>query len=900
MAESRIALNIDFQNIDKLNESLERIASKYDAVKDKSSLFAASVAESSKTGKTAVKELNDEVKTTATSMTEMASAGSLEKMAKPAKSLRSELRDIKDEMQALALNGQVNSDRFIELGKRAGEINAAIGDAADGMNNFTKSSESAMNGLQNSISNTANALLSMDFGAAELGIQGINSSLKSVDVKQISGDVLGLAKALGGTLVQSVKTFGSVMIGIGKAILTNPIFLLATVLTAVGVAIYKLKDKFALFGAIVKGIGDAIDWVIGLFKKLTDWIGLTNFAEEELATKRAERAKKESERINNEATLRQNGYDRQIKLIQAKGDLNDREKRQIFELQQAKVQAELTKQYAERNSVQNQIKALAVKGSLNEEEMKQLKELKKAYQDLGEGIKNSRADLKANQITFNATRQKEEVEVENRLAEKRKQAWEKHKQELEKQQAELKRMRGDALAALAKISEQMELDAINDENQKAYQATINALKKERALILANKTLTADERKKITDYYEALEVKAKEDLYIKQEEKEKAHAKEINDITSNFNDQKLKDKIKAIENEAKRTEEAEIELRGLKLEQDAKALEEERKQMIDQYKSKGLDTLEVEQYYQNKSKELTQQYEDDLTRIQTDAHKKRIDEQIKAWEELGNGMASALKGIGDSTSSAFGEMVGSATTAFSQINDLLESEDMKINEKVAGIATAVTGMMSQIIGQAMELNKAHLEEQLTDIQNNSNAQQAIIDQQLQNGLISKEQADRQKYELAVKTYNAEEAMKKKAFESDKKMKIAQASIAMIQGMISAFAGAMQLGPIAGPIVGAVLAAAVGVMGGINIAKIKAQKYEAGTPPSMGGGGAISLPNIPDDSKNNVSLSKSGLSSKTESGKAEEKKEEKPMNVTVSISEIESVQNKVNGYKNVAQL
>ena len=78
---------------------------------------------------------------------------------------------------------------------------------------------------------------------------------------------------------------------------------------------------------------------------------------------------------------------------------------------------------------------------------------------------------------------------------------------------------------------------------------------------------------------------------------------------------------------------------------------------------------------------------------------------------------------------------------------------------------------------------------------------------------------------------------------KPLMIAQATISMLQGMVSAFAGAMQLGPIAGPIVGGVLATLVGTMGAINIAKIKQQKYNS----SGSGGGSASVP-APDTSYN----------------------------------------------------
>ena len=79
----------------------------------------------------------------------------------------------------------------------------------------------------------------------------------------------------------------------------------------------------------------------------------------------------------------------------------------------------------------------------------------------------------------------------------------------------------------------------------------------------------------------------------------------------------------------------------------------------------------------------------------------------------------------------------------------------------------------------------------------------------------------------------ESNQKAAEKNEKKVKalrIAAATIDMLQGAVTAFASAFQLGPIAGPIVGAINAAAVVAMGAVNIAKIKS------TNPSSGGDSA----------------------------------------------------------------
>lgn len=94
------------------------------------------------------------------------------------------------------------------------------------------------------------------------------------------------------------------------------------------------------------------------------------------------------------------------------------------------------------------------------------------------------------------------------------------------------------------------------------------------------------------------------------------------------------------------------------------------------------------------------------------------------------------------------------------------------------------------------------------------------------------------------YEQDGVKSKKEARKIKALRIASATIDMIQGAVTAFASAQQLGPIAGPIVGGINAAAVTAMGMMNIAKIKATNIDS---PSEGGSTAsapasVSAPNI----------------------------------------------------------
>lgn len=88
-----------------------------------------------------------------------------------------------------------------------------------------------------------------------------------------------------------------------------------------------------------------------------------------------------------------------------------------------------------------------------------------------------------------------------------------------------------------------------------------------------------------------------------------------------------------------------------------------------------------------------------------------------------------------------------------------------------------------------------------------------------------------YELDLKLYNEQEKLKEAAFKQDQNMKVVQTIINTISGAFAAFTGMAQAIP--GPyglIAGAVAAAAVAALGAVQVANIKATKYQKGTPPS----------------------------------------------------------------------
>lgn len=168
-------------------------------------------------------------------------------------------------------------------------------------------------------------------------------------------------------------------------------------------------------------------------------------------------------------------------------------------------------------------------------------------------------------------------------------------------------------------------------------------------------------------------------------------------------------------------------------------------------------------------------------------------------------------------------------------------DKQVQDTITGINSALESI-SSIINSVSELNQAKADEALNKNQENLSTQlddlsKAKDAELAKEGLTADQKvAIENKYKLAdyalkVQAYNKETEIKKKAFEQDKKFKIAQTVISTITGAISAVTGMISSipGPV-GIVLGALAGIAVAAAGAAAIAKINATKFDAGTPPA----------------------------------------------------------------------
>ena len=223
---------------------------------------------------------------------------------------------------------------------------------------------------------------------------------------------------------------------------------------------------------------------------------------------------------------------------------------------------------------------------------------------------------------------------------------------------------------------------------------------------------------------------------------------------------------------------------------------------------------------------------------------RYRDEIKAEELKNKRINDASKIFTDSIVGGFERLGGNAGKLGSAIVQNLGNAFQVINDKSASTIEKVSAglnALGSILAAAAEYQNKVAEEKVKqneeDTDNLLSNLEAQRDAELSNEQLTSEQKDaiqakyaQKEYELKLLEYNRNTEVKKKAFEQDKKLRIAQAVISTITGVVSAVTGMIQAvpGPV-GIVLGALAGAAVAAMGAIQVAQISKQKFDAGSPP-----------------------------------------------------------------------
>jgi hypothetical protein len=219
-------------------------------------------------------------------------------------SLRAQMKALRDELGRLP----EGTAEYNKVARQLGELTDKVGDLGKEVGTLAGD---PLERLNNSFGMIGSSIMSLDFGAAQTGLKGMTAAVKDFKIKDAG---------------EAAKGFGKTMFDLGKALMTNPIFLIGGIIAAVVTNFEALTKAGGLVGDVFGFIKNTIDSVIGGLVDFMDWIGLTDSKaaereenqkkldkeaeerrkkQEEQALKDAEHLHKEKERLAQEAARKE-------------------------------------------------------------------------------------------------------------------------------------------------------------------------------------------------------------------------------------------------------------------------------------------------------------------------------------------------------------------------------------------------------------------------------------------------------------------------------------------------------------------------------------------------------------------------------------------------------------------
>ena len=211
--------------------------------------------------------------------------------------LKQEFKDLKNILDTTTKGTEKYNETLLKLGDVRGSLNGLKKDiiALDPGNRLST--------IATAGSNIASGFAAAQGAAALLGNESeeVQKTLLKVQA------AMALSEGLKG-----LKDLGKGFKVLGAIIKSNPIFLFASIIIAIGTAMFALRKSIKPLGDAFEFIGDVIGVVVDAIKEFLDWIGLTSFAIDEATDSQMAAMKSQGDAV-------QERYDREIKMAQAAG-----------------------------------------------------------------------------------------------------------------------------------------------------------------------------------------------------------------------------------------------------------------------------------------------------------------------------------------------------------------------------------------------------------------------------------------------------------------------------------------------------------------------------------------------------------------------------------------------------
>lgn len=433
------------------------------------------------------------------------------------------VKGIKAEIKSLQ-NEFLNAGDAIEkarIGEKIGQLKDQLVDANEQAAIFTSGSKYEQ--VNNAFSQMKNNLMSMDFEGAAEKAKSLSLAAKGISFK----DAIG-----------SLKSLGSTFITLGKTLLTNPIFLLATIIAAIGIAVYKVLDSLGIIDKAFKAVGDAVKVLWEWIKKAIDIMAKFNPAAwvVNYLIKLGEKAAAEKKALEDQRKL----ADDRIKLLQKEKDtVSDKYDLEIAKLRAAgkdTFEAEKAKRQAIMDTLKamnDSLRVLVQSGKATEDQIKQ-------WNAQNAEIKKIKGEMEVAEIAQNKKLADDAKKSAEEKAKAAKEAAEKRKQ--------YEQDRFDFLRRL----KDLELSAIQDDLER--ELAQNAEKYRRLIedTLKDEKLLADEKKKLVEAFEREKLATEKAIRDKDAAEKKAEQDRIDAVNlkrvDDFNKQKTQMSLDQMDNQ----------------------------------------------------------------------------------------------------------------------------------------------------------------------------------------------------------------------------------------------------------------------------------------------------------------------------------------------------------------
>lgn len=188
--------------------------------------------------------------------------------------------------------------------------------------------------------------------------------------------------------------------------------------------------------------------------------------------------------------------------------------------------------------------------------------------------------------------------------------------------------------------------------------------------------------------------------------------------------------------------------------------------------------------------------------------------------------------------AVGQGMQNVMSDFSSAVETFGDAGASMADKIVAGLNVVMSVVD-MVGNTMQ---AKSQQELDRIETNRDAQIQAEEDKFEAGVITEQQLETAKRGINNKFDEEKEKAEKKKWEQEKKIRMTQAVMGTITGVISALASGFAI-PVVGVVMGPLFAGIAAAMGAAQIAMIKREKYPGGGGSGGGGGSTPPAPKVP---------------------------------------------------------